>query len=235
MPRKRVYPGLERVKDPVTAQSLRILFDKLYDQEDARELADVRLVEQDGLIAALQRDVTLATRRAKDALHLVGTQVPPVTQTGGVPPTGGGGSDPGGGGSDDGGQGSDGCSQAEGTGHYPGDPLTLVTVGKIVCGTGEEFASLKVATVDLPTREANADELVRRIIWHLQEHGFPAGRQNNSSTGVRISNDKITVMVDGVWWAYDIFGAWDDFTTPMETRMGPVTPARYYADGGLPD
>jgi hypothetical protein len=121
-------------------------------------------------------------------------------------------------------------------GHVPpGSPLTAITAGMIVCGTGREYSALKAITVDLATRQVNAEELLRRMIWHLQQAGFVAGRQNNSATGVRISNDKLTVEIAGTMRAYDTMGSYDEFTTPIQTRMGEVFPARYVPDAGVPD
>lgn len=231
---KRTYPGLTRLKDPNLATLARTLFDRVYDLQDASTAADALAAEQRTSIAALQDELIKTRREAKAALALASTPIAAPVGGGEPPPPGEGGD--GGGGSDDDGQGSSGCSQAGATGHVdPSLPKDLTTVGMIVCGTGNEFAALKAVTVDLPTREANAEELVRRMIWHLQQHGFVAGRQNNSSSGVRISSDKLTVQVDGVWWAYDVMGAWDDFTEAISTRMGPVAPARYIADGGVAD
>lgn len=234
MPTRRVYPGLAGMKDAGLVKTFRWIFDRLYDTEDRAETLETTVTRQQIVITTQATELARTTRRADTALALASTTpdeltAPPAGEE--PPPSGGGG-----GGSNDTGQGSSGCSQAGASGHVDaGAPLDLTTVGKIVCGTGNEFPALKTATTTLEAREANAEELVKRMIWHLQQHGFTAGRQNNSQSGIRISKDKLTVQVDGVWWAYDVFGSWDDFTTPMSTHMGAVAPAQYVADGGTPD
>jgi len=50
---------------------------------------------------------------------------------------------------------------------------------------------------------AAAAELLRRAIWHLHLAGYQSGRQRNPSGA--ISNDKLTIAIDGAWRAYDIF------------------------------
>jgi len=135
------------------------------------------------------------------------------------------------GGTDDG-LGSQGCSSAGSDGHVTGT-LTAVLAGQIVCGTGNEFPALKVATADQPTRDANAEQLLRRMIWHLQQAGFTAGRQVNPS-GLT-SGDKLTVQIEGVMRAYDVFQGKNDPTNAMQTHMDQVFPADYLADSGVAD
>lgn len=150
------------------------------------------------------------------------------TSTGSGSTSGGGGVE---GGTDDG-LGAQGCEQAGSDGHVTG-PLTAVLAGQIVCGTGNEFASLKAATSDQATRDANSVQLIQRMIWHLQQAGFTAGRQQNPSGA--ISNNKLTVQVEGVFRAYDVLVAANDFTQPMGTGMSQVFPASYVADSGIAD
>jgi hypothetical protein len=214
-----------------TPDNMRLLWDRINDLEGLITTANATITSQATTITSLQSQITSTTKKADEALLTAGQ---PMT---GTVAGGSGAGGPGGnqGGTDDG-YGSQGCSEALDDGHVPpGSPLTAVTAGMIVCGTGREYSALKAVTVDLPTRLTNAEELLRRMIWHLNLAGFTAGRQNNSSTGVRFSNDKLTVSIDGVFRAYDTMGAYDDFTTPIQTRMGQVFPARYVADAGVTD
>ncbi len=215
--------------DP-TPENMRLLWDRINELEGLITAANTTITAQAATLATLQTQQAKTELKASEALITAGQQVgitgTPVGTTG-----------PGGtaGGTDDG-FGAQGCSEALDDGHVPpGSPLTAVTAGMIVCGTGREYSALKAVTVDLATRQTNANELIERMVWHLLQAGFEAGRQNNSATGVRISNDKITVKIDGSYRAYDVMGSYDDFTTPIQTRMGQVFPARYIASAGIAD
>lgn len=221
---RRAYPT-----EP-TVENMRLLWDRVHALETDLTAARATIASQVETITALQTQQTAIDAKASEALITAGQPVDIAAVTGGT--AGPGGNQ---GGTDDG-FGSQGCSEALDDGHVPpASPLTAITAGMIVCGTGREYAALKAVTVDLPTRLANAEELLRRMIWHLNLAGFTAGRQNNSATGVRFSNDKLTVSIDGAFRAYDTMGAYDDFTRPIETRMGQVFPARYVADAGIAD
>jgi len=104
---------------------------------------------------------------------------------------------------------------------------------QIVCGTGNEFTFLRAPTTTLVERESNALELLRRAIWHLNQQGMTAGRQQNPS-GV-ISTDKLTVQIAGVFRAFDIFAAYDDYAIAMVTQFNETSPVHYVADAGVPD
>lgn len=222
----RRYYNLE-----VTSENLRALWDKMHDLEQDLATANATILRQNGTISTLQTQLLKTAQQASEALLTAGQAVPADTAVP-TPVPGPGGSQ---GGVDDG-LGAQGCSEAGDDGHVaPGSPLTAITAGMIVCGTGREYLALKAVTADLATRQTNAEELLRRMIWHLQLAGFPAGRQNNSATGLRISNDKLTVQIGGIYRAYDVMGAYDDFTQPITTRMGEVFPARYVADAGIAD
>ncbi len=232
---RRSYP-LSGVTDPGTRDTIRLLFDRIYALEDQLVNAQTALAQQADTIATQQAQLSSTSKKADEALLSVGTPVEVDPSTAIVPGPGGNQ-----GGTDDG-MGAQGCSAALDDGHVaPGSPLTAITAGMVVCGVAREIGAgwsgpaLRAVTVDLATRQANANELIERIVWHLQQAGFGAGRQNNSATGVRISNDKITVLIDGVYRAYDVMGAYDDFTTPIQMRMGQVFPANYFATAGIAD
>lgn len=223
--------GRKYFNTEATPENIRALWDKIHSLTDDLAAAKATIAEQAATISGLQPQVTDAQAKAEEALITAGRPQAIITPTT-VPVPGPGGAQ---GGTDDG-LGSQGCSEALDDGHVaPGSPLTAITAGMIVCGTGREWSALKAVTADLATRQANANELVERMVWHLIQAGFEAGRQNNSATGVRISNDKITVKIDGVFRAYDVMGAYDDFTQPITTRMGQVFPARYFATAGTAD
>ena len=118
------------------------------------------------------------------------------------------------------------------TGHDTGGPLNAVRAGQLVCGTGNEFSALKNPVATSAIRQANLEELLRRMIWHLQQGGFTAGRQQNPS-GV-ISQDKLTVIVDGVLRAYDVFSGGPP-SDPVTTHMDEVAPPVMVSDAGIPD
>ena len=134
---------------------------------------------------------------------------------------------------DDGGQGANGCASCGVDGHpTAGQPLDQNTAGQIICGTAQEFPALVEPCIDQATRDANALELLLRMIWHLNLYGFTAGRQQNPS--LLISEDKLTFSVGGVFWAYDVFlGV--DFSAPLPVQMLPVAPASYVAEAGIAD
>lgn len=222
--------------DQPTPQNLRALWDRIHTLTDQLTEAQAMITEQADTIADLQTELTTTTARADEALLSVGRPIDPVSIA--IPVPGPGGNE---GGVDDG-LGAQGCSQALDDGHVPpGSPLTPITAGMIVCGTGREIGAgwsgpaLRAPTATLAQRLTNAEELLRRMIWHLNTAGFLAGRQNNSATTVRFSNDKLTVQIDGVFRAYDTMGAYDDFTSTIQTRMAQVFPARYIADAGIAD
>jgi hypothetical protein len=102
----------------------------------------------------------------------------------------------------------------------------------LICGTGNEFSALKNATATQAQRDANQEELLLRMIWHLKQGGFSAGRQQNPSGA--ISGDKLTVVVDAVLRAYDVFPG-VAFSAPLTTQMLEVAPPVMVDVPGTPD
>ncbi len=134
---------------------------------------------------------------------------------------------------DDGGTGAAGCSIAGSSGDLaPGSPLNNDTAGQIICGTFQEFPALTGAEANQTDRDNNQEELLRRMIWHLNQYGFTAGRQRNPS-GL-VSLDKLTFYVGATLWAYDVFFG-VAYSSPMVVQMIAVGPANYVADAGIPD
>jgi len=230
---KRAYPHVNEIADWKTSQTTRLLWDRIHSLEERLQSAEATITQ---LIAGHNTNETAlasVTQDAQQALAL-SQQIGGGTTLGGGTGTGdggtGGGGLPGGG---DGGGGAEGCAAAGGTGHDSGGLLTAIRAGQIACGTANEFSALKNVTADLATRESNAEQLLRRMIWHLKQAGFSAGRQKNPSGA--ISKDKLTVVVDAVLRAYDMFQAYDDFTQPMGTHMNEVGGPQMIDDAGIPD
>lgn len=238
MARRRQYPHVDQVADVQIQSALRILFDRVYDLHDGVDTANSRLAEATSALSLQEAQLRALERTGGGADGKITSDLfdPGIGQPGSpgspIPPP-----------DVDDGNGAAGCASAGSTGHLSGDirrqaPATVA--GQIVCGTANEFSALKAATVDLPTREANAVELLGRMIWHLQiPQGSPAavrfeaGRQRNPSGA--ISQDKLTVKINGIWRAYDVFLDYDNFTTPLVTVMNLVFPPDPVPDGGIPD
>ena len=221
-PNKRTYPDVPRVKDDATAASLRKLWDRMFDHVDQ--------------ISGLQADLKTAQDTIKSqaaTISSMGSKLNRIAATTITTPTAGGGVSPPPPTPTDDGQGAAGCSSAGSTGHITGTPtLDAFTAGQIVCGTANEFPSLLAATANQPARDANVLELLGRMIWHLQQAGFTAGKQKNPSG--TISTDKLTVQIAGELRAYDTMSL-TSFTVPLTTHMIQVFPANYVADGGIHD
>ena len=174
---KTQYPHVDGVADWRAQQSLRLLWDRTYDLE-------ARLQGAEGTQATLiatandhQTQITLADRQAKEALAKAQGALAAIGSGSG----GGGGT--GGGGKDDLGLGAEGCAAAGATGHLTGTfDLTVQSAGKIVCGVGAEFPALLAATPTYVLRQANRDELMERMVWHLNQAGFAASRYGTPGT-----------------------------------------------------
>lgn len=87
--------------------------------------------------------------------------------------------------------------------HVGPGPLSFARAEQVVYATANEFPHL---TAPHPTESqaiSAAEELLLRTIWHLKVAGYDAARQRNPSGA--ISNDKLTILIEGQWHAYDIF------------------------------
>lgn len=85
--------------------------------------------------------------------------------------------------------------------HIGGAALDVARAERIVYATADEFPCLLAV---FPTDDAAigaAEQLLRRMIWHLKAAGYQANRQRNPS-GL-ISNDKLTINIGG-WHVYDV-------------------------------
>jgi hypothetical protein len=236
---KRIYPHVNEVADWPAAQTIRLLWDRIHDLEErlqANQATITQLIEGHN---ANEAAVDVAAHDARQAMSIaqqgaVGESIPGGGGGGGGAGGGGGGGGgiilPGGG---DGGGGAQGCAAAGQTGHDTGGLLTPVRAGQIICGTGNEFSALRNATATDAQRTANLNELILRMIWHLKQAGFQAGRQKNPSGA--ISPDKLCVIVDGVTRAYDVFFDASNFLAPLTTQMHETAPPVLVDDAGIPD
>jgi hypothetical protein len=114
------------------------------------------------------------------------------TQTFKAPPPAGSGGGGGGGGA------SCGANPSK---HIGGAALDTTRAERIVYATADEFPCLLAVFPTESEALVNAEQLLRRMIWHLRAAGFQANRQRNPS-GL-ISNDKLTINIGG-WHVYDV-------------------------------
>lgn len=222
VPLSRQYPQVENVKDWAAADSLKLLWERIFQLQEQLNAANTNIQNLIGGVNQINTTSQDALLKAKHALVTAGEAV----MAPGEP-------DPGVDCPDDG-QAANGVSNAYPTGHPGGVvPLSAFEMGKIIGGVANEHPLLLAPTVDLPTREAFAEEMLERMIWHLQLAGFTAGRQRNPSS--LISKDKLTAETDGEIKAYDIFIGLSEFTVAMGVTAGRVCPADYQASSGTPD
>lgn len=223
---KRTYPHVGEISDFPTSQTIRLLWDRIWALEERLQASEATIGQLVSGHNTNESTITTVQKNAEMALSLaqrVGEAAGSETGGGSTPLPGGG----------DGGGGNIGCAAAGATGHDTGGLLNAIRAGQIVCGTGNEFPALKNATADLATREANAEQLMLRMVWHLRNAGFTAGRQRNPS-GI-LSKDKLCVVVDGVTRAYDVFLGKGNYTVAMSTQMLEVAPPDLVDDPGIPD
>ena len=117
--------------------------------------------------------------------------------------------------------------------HVGPGPLTADSASQVVFATADEFPRLSAAYPTDSQAVAASEELLRRTIWHLQLAGFQAARQRNPSGA--ISNDKLTIAINGAWRAYDIFMDYGVAGKNTKVIFLEVFPANSIADSGIPD
>jgi hypothetical protein len=116
--------------------------------------------------------------------------------------------------------------------HVPPGPLTVERAEQVVRATAREFPNL---TAPKPTEAQSlreCEELMLRMIWHLQLAGYPSGRQRNPSGA--ISLDKLTILINGAWHAYDVLSL-GNVNEEIPIHFIEVFPANHVPDGGIPD
>jgi hypothetical protein len=225
----RVFPHVTEIKEWEAQQSVRLLWDRIHDLEERLQAATATITQLVDGHNTNADQLAGVTQDAQTALAIA-QRLGGIEGTGADGGGGGGGSTPPDGG--DGGGGTAGCASAGATGHDTGGLLDAVRAGQIICGTGNEWSALKNVTADQATRDTNTVELLRRMIWHLQQAGFTSGRQKNPSGA--ISKDKLCVVVSTVLRVYDIFPG-VDYTQPLTTQMLETAPAVLIDDAGIPD
>ena len=117
--------------------------------------------------------------------------------------------------------------------HVAAGPLSAVRAQQVVFATSNEFAHLKAPRPTDAQARAAGEELLRRTIWHLRLAGYQSGRQKNPSGA--ISNDKLTVAIDGAWRAYDVFMDYGAPGVTMRVIFKEVFPPNSVADSGISD
>jgi hypothetical protein len=117
--------------------------------------------------------------------------------------------------------------------HVAPGPLTAAQAERVVYATGREFPNLTAAPPTESVGISRAEELLLRTVWHLKLAGFDAGRQRNPSGA--ISNDKLTILINGTWRAFDIFRDLGHPGVPMDLIFLEVFPANSIAYPGIPD
>jgi hypothetical protein len=171
------YPHVDAITDWRAQQSIRLLWDRVFDLEarlQGIEATQVTLVDATNIQEA---NLSAVARDAKEALAIA--QRTPI-ERGVLDGSGGGDGSP----TTDGGLGMAGCDVAGATGDavgpFTGLDLTVTNAGSVVCGVGNEFPALLVATATRAIRHTNRDELLDRIVWHLGQAGFAAARYHTT-------------------------------------------------------
>ncbi|HKT79005.1 MAG TPA: hypothetical protein VJP86_02210 [Vicinamibacterales bacterium] len=118
--------------------------------------------------------------------------------------------------------------------HVGPGPLSAIRAQQVIYATADEHSYLLAPLNDTGAKMANAEEMLRRCIWHLHLAGYQAGRQRNPSGA--ISLDKLTIRLeDGGWHAYDIMTNFDIPGTETRMLFLEVTPPNPIGDDGIPD
>jgi hypothetical protein len=224
-PKKRQYPHVSQVGDWAAQATIHLLWDRIFDLQDQLKAAQTNLTNIAGAVNTMNGNLDQTTQLAKQAYALAQSPdtSPPLP---GDPPSGGDPPCP------DDGQAGAGVMAAGPDGHPGVVPLDAFSAGLVIGGTAHEYPLLLAPTIDQPTRDAFMEELLLRMIWHLQQVGFTAGRQRNPS--LAISKDKLTVNLGGEAVAYDVFQG-VSYTEALPVKADRVCPADYVADPGTPD
>jgi hypothetical protein len=224
-PIKRIYPHVSGIGDWAARMSVRMLWDRVFDLEERLQAAEANIKTIAAAVNTINTRVDAVEKIAKQAFALAQTPAtsPPLPgdpASGGDPPC------------PDDGEANAGVADAPGSGHVGVVPLDAYNAGRIIGGTANEFPLLLAPTADDATRDSFMEELLRRMIWHLQLAGFTSGRQRNPSSA--ISKDKLTIEIGGETVAYDCFTG-VDHTQAIPVHADRVCPADYVADPGIAD
>jgi hypothetical protein len=119
--------------------------------------------------------------------------------------------------------------------HVGPGPLSDARAEQVSLATSNEFSHLLAPTNDVNQKIANAEEMLLRVIWHLQLAGYNAARQRNPSGAV--SNDKLAVFLtdDNRWHTYDIMTNFDIPGATTRMIWFHIEGANPVPSGGIPD
>ena len=194
-----------QITDPPTRESLRVIYDMVYQLQTSH---DTLSAAHDTLATKVTAVSTTAGQLNRQVSALKSTAAPTTrNRSGGSPDT-------------------------PGDNHTPPGAVDTTQALAVITATAAEYPSL-VSTFPTDAEALTAaDELLRRILWHLQIAGFQAGRQRNPS-GL-ISQDKITLFLGGAWHAYDIFTL-GYAGHPTTVHLFEISGANSVPDTGIPD
>ena len=221
-PIDRLYPHVDQVQDWAASTTTRLLWDRVHDLEERLQAAEANIRQAVTAINTLQTSLASVDQLARQAYALAQSPTgssPPGTEPSACP--------------DPDNLTKAGINDAGANGDVGVVPTTRYESGKILGGVANEYPLLLAPTADLATRETFGEEMLERMIWHLLQAGFVAGRQRNPSSA--ISKDKITIQADGELWAFDVFTAFDDFTQALNMQAIRVCPADFVYSAGTPD
>jgi hypothetical protein len=117
--------------------------------------------------------------------------------------------------------------------HVADGPLSFDRAEQVVYATGREFPHLPAPHPSDGEAIRAAEELLLRIIWHLELAGYNAARQRNPSGA--ISNDKLNIFIAGQWHAYDLFMDYGVANQEMQLIFLPITAENPIEYPGIPD
>lgn len=217
---KRQFPHVSQVADWPAQQTIRLLWDRIFDLQEQLNAAILNIRQLAEATNTMGTTLDRTSSLAKQAYALAQTPGSSPSLPGASPTC------------PDDGSANAGVHDAGVDGHPGVVPLDAYSAGLIIGGTANEYPALLDPTIDQPTRDANMEELLLRMIWHLLQAGFTAGRQRNPS--LAISKDKLTVVIGAETFAYDVFTG-VDFTEPIPVKADRVCPADYVAEPGTSD
>jgi hypothetical protein len=125
------------------------------------------------------------------------------------------------------------AAPAENPNHVGPGPQSMARAEQVVFATADEFPHLVAAYPTSGESIAAAEQLLLRMIWHLQLAGFDAARQKNPSGA--ISNDKLNVFADGRWRVVDVFYDYGAAGRPTKVIFFEIEGSNPIPDGGIPD
>lgn len=226
---KKVYPHVQNIKDVDIQRTIKLLWDKTYQQQELIDSLNSALEAANNSITSQNTSIGKLDTKITQALVTSGSGLTKTDTVGGTPADPGLGT----GGSDTGGGGTGPTQPADATGAGP------TSAKAIIQQTAVDYAYLLGPfTTDSESTTKNT-ELLLRMIWRLQNvGGFQAGRQQNPSGA--ISNDKLTIYFTKAqlntgeigFHAYDVMSL-GFANVAAKVQFIEVYPAFYVADPGI--